>query len=434
MKVNVITFLFVISVVLKFGNYSEIFACIVGTLVSYYLLTAQKEEYDTLHGILKDNKLLAFAYFSSLLSTIANSIINSRIGINYILEIVLFGLITLLGILVFNRDGKKYIIEGINQIVFILLLFSFVGVVEFIIEENVFYRFVSNLREEYLWNTGTSYRISTIFIHPIPCANVYFFGLMAVFYLMRKNTYRLFCIFLFVINIFLTQSRSVWLAAILVPALYYISKYPLNVKSLFVMIIKILAIVVVMLVMASQIDIINEILIKRFTDTDNSLNEDYSRIASIIYILNLYIHSNIFNIIFGHGNHASSFAIEKVDLGWKDWNTTDNLYLSDLFNFGVIYVIIIVCQFLKMLKQYKDNRNHSSIIVFSVSVFLGFAMIFFFYEPFVHYPVVFLFFFSLGLFLSANNKNKNKIRIRLPLSNKMKLILLIKYLERKREV
>ena len=48
------------------------------------------------------------------------------------------------------------------------------------------------------------------------------------------------------------------------------------------------------LIVALQFEVVNEILTKRFTAADSSLNEDYQRIAIWIYIYNAYITSKVF--------------------------------------------------------------------------------------------------------------------------------------------
>ena len=434
MKINIVTFLFVVSIILKFGSYSEIFAFIVGVITVYYLATINNSEYSSLKKIMKNNLLIVFAYVSSLLSTIINSIFNNRIGLNYILEIVLFGLITLLGILLYNKEGKKYIQEGIFQIIFILFFFSFIGVVEFFVKENFFYRFVPDLREEYFWNTGSKYRISTVFIHPIPCANIYMFGLLSSYFLLPKNKYRLLCISMFVLIILFTQTRSAWLALILWAIWYYISKFSMDIRKICISSLKVIAIGLFFFFFLSQISFINEIINQRISNTSDSLNEDYTRIASIIYILNLFIHSNIFHIVFGHGGHACSFAIEQVDLGWKDWNTTDNLYLSDLYNFGIFFSLVTMYLSIILLKQLRKNKRNKRIKNAILSILLAFEVMFFFYEPFVHYSVALIFFLSLGFFFSVENRKESQIYIKLSQTEKQRLWYFLKKLNQSKTI
>ena len=63
-----------------------------------------------------------------------------------------------------------------------------------------------------------------------------------------------------------------------------------------------------------------------------------------------------------------------------------------------MYIFIIVYYFAKSIKRFMINSVDKLELMLE-SVLISFFAVFFFYEPFVHYPVTFLFFVSFGALL-----------------------------------
>ena len=403
MEINIITLIFVIAIILKFGSHSFLFAIITGCVFIYCFFSQNRQSFSSTNNVIAKNKLLSLGFLISLFSSVINSIFNSDIKYNYVLEVVLYGLLTILGVIIYNKYGTNYILKGFKQIIYILIPLSLLGVWEFISEYNFFLNYVTEVADSMFWNKGINYRISSLFLHPIPCANAFLIGLVLTYFSLERGRFRTISILMMLVGLFLTQSRSSWIAAFLVFLLYNIQKSK-NPRILMSKILKGSIFLLGVLIVALQFEVVNEILTKRFTAADSSLNEDYQRIATWIYIYNAFINSNVFQMLFGHGSHACSFVMLKTTLEWEDFNTTDNLYISDIYNFGFIYFIIIIIQAFRMIKQlkYSDKFNTSLI-----GVVLGSEIVFFFYEPFVHYSMMVLFFLCFGILLASFNKPKN---------------------------
>jgi len=400
MKINIITILFVIAIILKFGNHSFLFAFCAGLVFLSYLLTAKEVELRRILGVINSNKLILFSFVISLFSTILNSLYNQSIIYNYIFEIVLYGLLSVIGVFVYVVNGENYIVKGFKQIVTISFFLGILAIFEFFTNNNWFFKFV-NVPDHLTWNTGIHYRVSSAFLHPIPCSNAFMISLFACFFILKKNYYRSVFLTILVLSILLTQSRSTWLAIFFVMFLYGLM-YLKSSTDTFRSVLKFTIIIVVILALFQYFDFLREIILNRFEAT-KTVDSDYQRIATYSYIFDKIVSSNIYQVLFGHGAHSCSFVMLKKTLQWDDFSTTDNLYVSDLYNFGLFYIMVVIFQFFKVIKMLKNNNN---LIRMFVCIFIGSEVCFFFYEPFVSYPIAFLFFFSFGTLLAINRDIK----------------------------
>ncbi len=331
-----------------------------------------------------------FPFFLGAGIAISSTIVYQQ-NIRYVIEILINILLSLLGYYMLSLLGDKYLKSGIQFLCILLAVVCVFGIFEYITKVNIFDNIMIGELSGY-----KNERIYGPFRHPIIYANCMLFGLIGFIFLFRKSVLQRLAILLIISNIILSGSRSSWLGIMFLGLMaicrvFYKMKIKLSKNSL---IYSFLALFSIWLFYKLKL---LTYLVSRI-ESVFGYNNGYQRIATIFYIIKNFVAGSIDNILIGNGSHAAADIMLKVTFQWTNFSTTDNLYISDLYNFGLVYIFIMCYYFLKIIKRFIKNSVDKLELMLE-SVLISFFVVFFFYEPFVHYPVSSLFFVSFGALL-----------------------------------
>ena len=151
----------------------------------------------------------------------------------------------------------------------------------------------------------------------------------------------------------------------------------------------------------------------RFIEAFSS-NSYFLRISAINNLLEYFLHDNSFlRILFGNGNGAATVMMENVvsvrGIGQYSMTTTDNFYLSFLYNFGIFTIFIL---FLFLIGVFKRTltTNHRLLEYIGLSLISSIIAIVF-YDVFSWEIIIFLIMSQVALYnmITLNNISDKEI-------------------------
>lgn len=397
---NWISFIFICSVLLKFFSTNIVFSFFLATCFFIALIRARSYSLANAVVLFMNNKFLSIAFMLSFLSTLYYACIAGTIKTSYVFEILLYGLVTLWGVFIYKEKGIEYIEKGLLQIFIFLAIISVTGIYEYLTNDNIFMKF-AKVETTFLMNKDK--RIGACFLHPIPYANILIVAVLTYFFLLRKRKLYTSGLILIFLNVLFAQSRSTWFA---MAFLYIVYVVTVEKKKLSKLIRNGLLFLLVFIVMF-QFGLL-DIVFSRFDGfSDKYLNGDYQRTGTMLLFMNEMGNFNIFELLFGKGNHASAYFMLKHELQWSEFRTTDNLYVADVYNFGIVYICVVIYMAILSIRKYTQIEL-SKFERFSWGINIGFLIVFFFYEPFVNFCVLYIFFMNLGFLMCLLQENQKK--------------------------
>lgn len=181
---NWLSFVFVISVLLKMFSTNIVFSFVFACCFVITLIEAKKCNIAQTIKIFNNNKLLFIAFIISFLTTFYHAYFACTIKNTYVFEILLYGITTLWGIFLYKEKGIEYIENGLFQIFVFLSIISVTGIYEYITNDNIFVK-MTNAQTTFLMNK--SRRIGACFMHPIPYANVLLLATLTYSFLLNRK-------------------------------------------------------------------------------------------------------------------------------------------------------------------------------------------------------------------------------------------------------
>ena len=148
-----------------------------------------------------------------------------------------------------------------------------------------------------------------------------------------------------------TRSRSAWIALALMVVLFLIksSSDKLDKKKIFFLIFCIAAGIV--FTFTPQFETIYEFIFSRFSGTMESASAT-QRLGSYAYIFMRLIGGNPIHIFFGYGEGAANSVMEMTTITLASFATTDCQYLTILYNYGLLGLLMIILFAIKIVKNY----------------------------------------------------------------------------------
>lgn len=258
-------------------------------------------------------------------------------------------------------------------------------------------------------------RVVGIFNHPIVCGCFLLITFIMIIIFPNKNKLKQVVSILLIIGaIILTQSRSAWIAVMVVLALYILKFHSnkLNVGYAKYIIIVILSGIVVSFGMGNNI--LNSILNFINARIGGSLQAGQGHIVRIEIILNSlkYWKSNTMALLFGNGKNAGLTFMKNnpvIKFNTFKWDSAiDNQYMSLIHETGLIGVIIIICILSVSLKRFFKSQREDKIQIMVSLAIIGNAVCLFFFDGF-QYPILVLFYimFIMMSDIDIDNKREN---------------------------
>ena len=131
------------------------------------------------------------------------------------------------------------------------------------------------------------------------------------------------------------------------------------------------------------------------------------RIGSIIYILKDFIfNSNFIQMIIGHGYLASCDKMLQVVIVIENFSTTDNQFLTILYDYGLVGLLITIGFIVKNLIHVLKNKNMDMFYIHLA--LLGFWVNSFFYESLRWSNVFTIALFLIGVLIYSNENIKHQ--------------------------
>lgn len=350
-------------------------------------------------------KFLFFIFGSMIFSTLINDMINNSVSVVNFVYDILFLLIILMGIILGRKiyDVNKLSIFKIHIIIlFFMCLFL---IYEYITKNNLLlpYFYVDNLSNIY------PYRCASFFVHPVTCASFLIYGFWLVYFFVNNSKYKYIFITMIIFSLYATGSRSSWIALAITIIIYFIRniKPSISYKTILKSFIGVI-IGIVFLNTNTGSNMINSI-IQRFSNVQSF---SYSqRLGSIEYIINRFFEkSSLFQLLFGHGQKGAYDAMLETTIAIPGFFTTDNTYLTILYDYGlVVFISVIIFLFIILRTIFKTKDKVE--LCLSI-ILLSQAISSFFFEFTLFMNIAFFNFFYIGLWISRHSKPKKLLIIK----------------------
>lgn len=332
---------------------------------------------------MKTKKTTLLFIIMSIVFLLMNILINNNFNVDILRVFNIVNIISLL-IMAKSNDVNMDIFYKVFMI-FINILCLF-GIYEFIFKYNIFNEYLVVNNGDFVdlsLTTFRNYRVFTIYTHPIVFGNT----LIVAFLICKSkivNIYiRCFSYTLIVINILLTKSRSSWIAFFIVVILINFKKIrssnrKIKLNKMMLSIFGVIVFIISYIIFYEQFMSVVSFIFNRFSelvDGQGSISKD-QRLGAIRFILEKISSGHILNLLFGYGIGSSKNLFANVTL-LANIATTDNQFLSIIYDFGIIGFLFFIFISIKVI--YVFIKTNSKILSNSCLIYIGIIVNSFFY-------------------------------------------------------
>lgn len=196
-------------------------------------------------------------------------------------------------------------------------------------------------------------------------------ALIIAFFHIQNKFFKVLLSFYLLIVIVLTMSRGALLGIVL--TFLSIALYDVNIRTLK----RLLGVALVLLVVGTfglyffdKADLVFEIIKERFIGVvTGEVNAKQFVSGRGIILADLYNnhfrHSNLLEILFGHGMGSINFSVNG-----SPYESSHNLFMDVLYRNGLVFLVLYLFLFIFLLLKFIKNRNRNNFIMFGVFVFL----------------------------------------------------------------
>ena len=93
------------------------------------------------------------------------------------------------------------------------------------------------------------------------------------------------------------------------------------------------------------------------------------------------MNSNLFDVLFGHGEGAAQTIMGNTTISIASFYTTDSQFLTLLYDYGLIAILILFAFLILISREYfdSDNKADSELCILAISIISGgcFASVFY---------------------------------------------------------
>lgn len=288
------------------------------------------------------------------------------------------------------------------QLTIFLNMLSILNLYQVFLKKPLLLNFMKLDESGYTYNFGLStYRVMSLFSHPIICALFFLFAFLCNEYIIKKKVLKLTMQSLLLVNIYFTFSRSTWLAIIFAIFILIILRRKEIISKALSLKFRIETLLIFILISISFVSIsvynFQEIfitVINRFGDSLSFNSTDGSnlqRTMTIDLIWNYMNDGTNMHLFFGNGaGTVNDFMLENPLL-IDNFGTTDNQYISILFEFGILGLILYICLVAYVIYSYFKRGNSHWTGFLSLLCFLVISFELFFFDA-SGWPVVLVMF------------------------------------------
>lgn len=254
-----------------------------------------------------------------------------------------------------------------------------------------------------------AFRATSIYGHPIRLGTSLTIGLAIFAYIYKKSWRRLALIIAAAFGIYASGSRSSWLALVAFAIVVVLAVYRKRItkkKLLYSAII--VAIIVVFLISAPGRNMVAYIKERFFAAFDEDDASSGQRLGALQYVWNDEIENfNLFTFLFGHGEDAAANLMLKTQIYISEFSTTDNEYVLIAYNYGFVFLVVILCGVFVCIKRFVLKYDRISALEKALLLICILqAVCCFFYEITESKSCAFLIMCSIGMLMASRNNEK----------------------------
>ena len=303
---------------------------------------------------------------------------------NYQLLVMLYAFITIGTTIIHQLMGEGFSFQMVWRPIRIILSFSIgfyyakysdersrkrlYSVVFILILLSVVYGFY-----QYYTGTGWGYnsRMDSFFGHPIVYGGITIIGFWLTFYIINDERWiiKLVLSAIVLAGMISSGSRSTWIAFALSVIIFLLKsrRHKMN-RRAFYTLITVLCLFIGFMFTPYFASIYN-LIEARFSGSLAGVSAS-QRLGSYTYIFNQMENSNFFDIVFGHGEGAAQIVMGNTTISIASFYTTDSQYLTLLYNYGVIAVLILFVFLMMLAREYFDfdNKVNSELCILAISI------------------------------------------------------------------
>ena len=286
-------------------------------------------------------------------------------SVTTVYRLITFWLLYFIGIVIANFGPDEYLGKLYFSVYRVGIIFVIYGLIEWIRKDNYLMPYLSQF---YTYSTvGTSsYRISSVFVHPIVYANILLIMLIVNIY--RNCTYksRYAGYLILIVSLFATSTRGAWILAAQILLIELIDNYRTKISRQ-TFIATALTFVIV-LVGAFKSNLFIAAIIERFTQLSGSYSLSY-RLGIITNYFKAIFSSNVFNIIFGHGYFSARNSLEEISSVNINVDSLDNQFVSLLYDGGLlIFTTLIILLIYCLIFFLKSNSKIDKMLLLMIII------------------------------------------------------------------
>ena len=365
-QVNILTILFLSGIVTKSCGLNAIWVCILA-LFAAYLGVSEFRQWAKLNLPLG----VIVAAFIMLTSTLLG---DYRDGgqVNNIIYTASFCMMLFIFYVLTSRNCS-YIVKGLKQVNYLLILFALFGIYEYLIRDNP----LKGLFETYYnlpYVGSDKFRSCSVFAHSIPFAVSMLIGIVTSYYLSNSKTYKFLSILIFVLALFCSKSRSCWIVFVIMILGIVITELRDRGFNKTALIVAPICIVSAVIVAQPVVDAV----LNRFSGLMSS-GSFLHRSGAAEYILQKFISEG--NMLIGSGYGSAEYEMSQTVIFEIGFNTVDNGLITLLYDFGLIVIGLLAAALCIAVFRYFDPRSNyfekCICMIFLVTLATGYVFEFF---------------------------------------------------------
>ncbi|MBR3636018.1 MAG: glycosyltransferase [Lachnospiraceae bacterium] len=279
-------------------------------------------------------------------------------------------------------EGRKSILASFGKFCVLIAVFLFIAILWHMTGDNAAVKYFSEATQAF---SMFSSKLVGVYLHPVPAACAYLVFTLLCFLYIDNRFLRFLCTLIGVVTVWISASRAALIVLVGILVLFYLVRYvrhetkqeisPKTSKGD-----KIIAsIALILLIIAGYINRYTiAMIIKRvFSDFLGSkgagVNTSY-RISAWGYIFSKFSEGSFVQMLFGRGYESATKAIEQVPslVAMNEVTPlgTKNIYISMLYDYGVIGCILLIIIAIHCLYYYicgnEKMQRRTGLIVLSI--------------------------------------------------------------------
>lgn len=401
-QMNGVGILSIILLILGFLFQQSIPFIFVGVIIIIRFLLSPKN----LEKTIGSNFCVILYFYIITISTLLSGIVLEDV-FSRAIQVIIYCIIILYPTFLLNKYDENYVFSGIRAIANVIWITALFGIYEGILKSNILIHLFRTDIGNYT-DGMPSYRITSLYLQPVICAHVFLIAIL--YFISQKNEgpWKYLKIITLLIALLLTKSRSSWITLCICLVVYILKHVHMKINVSKTKALGQMVLFIIIIFLAIKFSAVDYIL-DRFKELmSNNTYSIIQRTGIIELLLKETAKSNFFELLFGNGHEASYYLLKNNTIFIKDFTTTDNQWLSFLYNYGLITVALAAWILLKAIINYmtSENNMHESTYMLLIGSFVNMI----FWESLSNVFVRFITFTILGTTLYLFKASKKQPR------------------------